>query len=74
MCAPLAEGLGFEAPRARLHPLLSDTTKVALPRDHDRGREEVGFAGRAERCLSDGVSQYLWLLSVGINNNPWGQY
>jgi hypothetical protein len=24
--------------------------------------------------LSDGVSQDLWLLSVGIDNNPWGQY
>ena len=41
----------MEAPRTRLHPLLSATTKVALPRDHERGREEVGFAGRADRCL-----------------------
>ena len=49
-CAPLAEGLCFEAPRTHLHPLLSATTKVALPRDHERGREEVGFAGRADRC------------------------
>ena len=49
-CAPLAEGLGFEAPRTRLHPLLSATTKVALPRDHEPGREEVGFAGRADKC------------------------
>ena len=24
--------------------------------------------------LSDGFSQDLWLLSVGIDNNPWGQY
>ena len=24
--------------------------------------------------VSDSVSQYLWLLSVGIDNNPWGQY
>jgi len=24
--------------------------------------------------LSDGVSQDLWLLSVGIDNNPWGQH
>jgi len=24
--------------------------------------------------LSDGVSKDLWLLSVGIDNNPWGQY
>jgi len=48
-CAPLAEGLGFEAPRTRLHPFLSATTKVALPRNHDRGREEVGFAGRVDR-------------------------
>jgi len=24
--------------------------------------------------LSDGVSQDLWLLSLGIDNNPWGQY
>ena len=31
-------------------PLLSATTKVALPTDHDLGREEVGFAGRADRC------------------------
>jgi hypothetical protein len=46
----LAESLGFEAPRTRLHPLLSATTKVALPRDHERGREEVVFAGRAVRC------------------------
>ena len=50
-CAPLAEGLGFEEPRTRLHPLLSATTKVALPTDHYRGRKEVGFAGRADRCL-----------------------
>ena len=50
-CDPLADGLSFKAPRTRLHPLLSATTKVALPRDHDRGREEVGFAGRADRCL-----------------------
>jgi hypothetical protein len=46
---PLAEGLGFEAPRTRLHPLLSATTKGALSRDHERGREEVAFAGRADR-------------------------
>ena len=50
-CAPLAEGLGFEAPRTRLHSILSATTKVALPRDHDRRREEVELAGRADRCL-----------------------
>jgi len=24
--------------------------------------------------LSDDVPQDLWLLSVGIDNNPWGQY
>jgi len=24
--------------------------------------------------LSDGVSQDLWILSVGIDNNSWGQY
>jgi len=24
--------------------------------------------------LSDGVFEDLWLLSVGIDNNPWGQY
>jgi len=24
--------------------------------------------------LSDGVSQELWLLSVGIDDNLWGQY
>ena len=24
--------------------------------------------------LSDGVSQDMWLLSVGIDNNSWGQY
>jgi len=23
--------------------------------------------------LSDAVSQDLWLLSIGIDNNPWGQ-
>jgi hypothetical protein len=49
-CAPLAEDLGFETPSTRIHPLLSATTKVALPRDHERGREEDGFAGRADRC------------------------
>jgi hypothetical protein len=49
-CAPLAEGVGFEAPRTRLHPLLSATTTVTSPRDYERGREEVGFAGRADRC------------------------
>ena len=49
-CAPLAEGLGFEEPRTRLHPLLSASTKVSLPRDHELGRDEVGFVGRADRC------------------------
>jgi len=24
--------------------------------------------------MSDGVSQDLWVLSIGIDNNPWGQY
>ena len=72
--APLAENLGFGAPRTRLHPLLSATTKVALPRDHERGREEVGFAGRADRCLVRRCFQDLWILSIGIDNNPWGQY
>ena len=48
--APLAKGLGFEAPRTCLHPLLSAATKVALPMDHDGEREEVGFARRADRC------------------------
>jgi len=24
--------------------------------------------------LLEGVSQDLWLLPVGIDNNPWGQY
>ena len=24
--------------------------------------------------MSDGVSQDLWIFSVGIDNNPWGQY
>ena len=24
--------------------------------------------------LSDGVSQDFWILPVGIDNNPWGQY
>ena len=24
--------------------------------------------------MSDGVSQDLWILSIGIDNNPWGQY
>jgi len=24
--------------------------------------------------MSDGVAQDLWLLSIGIDNNPWGQY
>jgi len=28
--------------------------KVGLPRDHDQGREEVGFAGRADQCLVRG--------------------
>ena len=48
-CASLAEDLGFEAPRTSLHPLLSATTKVASSRDHDRGRKEVRFAGRADQ-------------------------
>jgi hypothetical protein len=24
--------------------------------------------------MSDGVSQDLWILSIGIDNNLWGQY
>jgi hypothetical protein len=24
--------------------------------------------------MSDGVAQVLWMLSIGIDNNPWGQY
>jgi len=24
--------------------------------------------------MSDGVAQDLWLLSIGIDNNPWDQY
>jgi len=24
--------------------------------------------------MSDGVSQDLWILSIGIDNKPWGQY
>jgi len=24
--------------------------------------------------MSDGVSQDLWILSIGIDNNPWGKY
>jgi hypothetical protein len=24
--------------------------------------------------MSDGVAQDLWILSIGIDNNPWGQY
>ena len=24
--------------------------------------------------MSDGVAQDLWILSFGIDNNPWGQY
>jgi hypothetical protein len=23
--------------------------------------------------MSDGVAQDLWILSIGIDNNPWGQ-
>jgi hypothetical protein len=49
-CAPLAVNLGFEALRTRLYPFPSAKTKVALPRNHERGRKEVVFAGRADRC------------------------
>jgi hypothetical protein len=51
-----------------------------LPRDHERGREKVGLAGKLELLaeltdiMSDGVSQDLWILSIGVDNNPWGQY
>jgi len=24
--------------------------------------------------MSDDVAQDLWILSIGIDNNPWGQY
>jgi hypothetical protein len=24
--------------------------------------------------MSDSVAQDLWILSIGVNNNPWGQY
>jgi hypothetical protein len=24
--------------------------------------------------MSDGVAQDLWILPIGIDNNPWGQY
>jgi hypothetical protein len=24
--------------------------------------------------MSDGIAQDLWILSIGIDNNPWGQY
>ena len=48
MCVTLAQSPGFEALGTPLHPLLSATTEVSLPRDHERGSEEVGFAGRAD--------------------------
>jgi hypothetical protein len=24
--------------------------------------------------MSDGVAQDLWIISIGVDNNPWGQY
>jgi hypothetical protein len=24
--------------------------------------------------MSNGVAEDLWILSIGVNNNPWGQY
>jgi len=32
------------------------------------------FLAELTDVLSDGVSQDFWLLSVGIDNNPWGKY
>ena len=46
-----------------------------MPGDHERGREEVRYAGRADRChVGRCFAQDLWILSVGVDNNPWGQY
>jgi hypothetical protein len=55
-------------PRTRLHPLLSATTKVAFPRDQERGREEVGFAGRTDRFSCQTVLRkiYGYYLSASI--------
>ena len=73
-CAPLAESLGFEVPRTRLHPLISATTKVALPRITSKDVRMSDLLAELTDVMSDGVSQDLWILSVGINSNPWGQY
>jgi len=32
------------------------------------------FLVQLSDVMSDGVSQDLWKLSVGIDNNPWDQY
>jgi len=32
------------------------------------------FLAELTDVLLDGVSQDLWLLAVGSDNNPWGQY
>jgi len=32
------------------------------------------FLAELTDVMSDGVAQDLWLLSLGIDNNPWGQY
>jgi hypothetical protein len=65
------EGLGFEAPRTRLHPLLSATTKVEFTSEYVR---KLDLLAELTDVMSDGVSHDLWLLSIGIDNNPWGQY
>ena len=69
---PLAEGLGFEEPRTRLHPLLSATTKVALPRVcllgvvYSEGGCEVGT--RSRTCLEVRRCGYMGMLLVYITS------
>ena len=72
--APLAESLGFDAPRTRLHPLLPATTKVALPRDHERGRArysctilmKLEFSGQIfEKKIYTNISNFMKIRPVG---------
>ena len=70
-----AEILGFEAPRTRLHPFLSVTTKVALlPGITSEDVRKSDLLAELTDIMPYGVSQDLWILSIGIDNNPWGQY
>ena len=71
-CAPLAKGLGFEAPRTRLHPLLS--AKLHYPGITIEDVRMSDLLAYLTDVFSGSVSQDLWQLSVGIDNKPWGQY